>query len=523
MAFDENAAGHILKSYKCLVGELIPNQAVTFSDQPSTTGAQGSQCIMDYWEGYEAMSKIETFGASLDIGIKGVLGLDVGYQETVAQKTTNHSVVLYIDSRVKRFVTEGGAVKWRDDTVRPTPGDLNSYIRFYTKYGDRFVSSVTTGARYALALVYFATTHDEAQEVKANLGLSANIKGIPVTTEIRNDLAKGMEKINVACQLRVVADGLADFKGGVPSVDDPPTRHIDFAMGILTQELPKPAVVDLKLTSYNVVPDDEQVFYQVDQNIDRFEKVRDDAFQIRALYKHVKWISLIYRYFGNAPDPKLDTVGKEAELDMKALRGALLSYEESPARKLGDLPELKSLRHGVPELNVQDWESPLYGTDDGRKKYDLMSGPDWKVNPWRIATVRISRWADYVGDIEIKYERLYLTNVGLIQGYLSASEIGWFSLRNRGDDDGFFLGPAVTPSSDAYVKFMKLRCGAGLDYIAFKFSDNIEASGGGDGGGEVHLEEQRTCVTGFRSSTEPYAALFGLKILGKTFLPTHWV
>jgi hypothetical protein len=514
MELDLIGKDNLLSSFKSLIGKEVPNRAVDFDDPPNTSGGNG-YCIMDYWEGYEAMSKTETFDASLGIGIKGVLSLDAGYSDKIASKTTNHSVVLLIDSRADRKFTRVRSVKWRDGVTLPTPGDPSSYRDFYTKYGDRFVSSVTTGARYTLALIYFATTAQEAQEVKTNLGLSASIKGAPVEGAIKDNLAKGMEKINVQCKALYSAVGLGDIEGGMPPSESPPTKLLDFALSIQTKNLPEAAIVDVGLESYNVIPGDTHVFGPVDENLTRFNSVTAKAQQARTLYKRADWLSTVYHYFGNTPDPELDQLRKEVKEDLLALNQVLDTYESNPGDVV-TLPELQSIKRDLPELNVQDWESTLYGTDRGEHKHRSMANPDWPKSPWRIGGVRVSRWAEYVGDIEVRYDRLYLTNAGPV-----IQEIGWSSLRDRGNDDGFFIGPHGTPSNDAYVKALNIRCGEFLDRFAIQFSDNVEANGGG-GGMEIHLKEDQNCITGFVTNTDPGMPLYGLKILGKKFLPTHW-
>jgi hypothetical protein len=374
MKIDTVGQSALLRGIKSLSGEELPSPALTLTDPPA--GCAGSNsCIIDYWEGFEAMSKTETFDASFSIGIKGLLSFEAGHKEETVKKVTNHSVVLFIDSRAHRYYTQLNGVAWREGVQRPTPGDEESYRNFYQSYGDRYVSWAATGARYTLALIFTATGEQEAKNVKSVLGLEANIKGVPLEGGIHDKLADGLAKINTSCLILTSSKGTGGIKEGIPSLADSPIKHVNFALSLHTIDLPEPAVIDRRLSSYESVPDKIKVFAPIEKNLSRFDGVAVEAERAQTLRKRIAWIHAVNHFFGNpAPaDPKLLKLENLVKEDLAALRQTLRRYEESPSLPV-QMPEVQSTCQPMPELSVQGWRSEEFGDPQG-KGFELMAEP----------------------------------------------------------------------------------------------------------------------------------------------------
>jgi hypothetical protein len=133
--------------------------------------------------------------------------------------------------------------------------------------------------------------------------------------------------------------------------------------------------------------------------------------------------------------------------------------------------------------------------------------------------LRFIGWGPYIGDIEVHFERLYLTNAGPV-----TRSMGWKFLRKRDPKaGGFFPGPHVTPASDAHVTNIDLRCGSAIDQLKVRFNDQIIAQFGGGGGGPHSVEMSGSCLTGFYCHSHQGEALRSLGFICQRFLPLHWV
>ena len=83
----------LYQGFKRVEGLAALNSAVTMQDgdKMESTRYEGGvgKCKLYCLEKSEAMSKAENFSLSLDIGLKGVLGLNAGIDTSESKKVTN--------------------------------------------------------------------------------------------------------------------------------------------------------------------------------------------------------------------------------------------------------------------------------------------------------------------------------------------------------------------------------------------------------------------------------------------------
>lgn len=429
--------------------------------------------------------------------------------------------MLIIDSIARRHKTSIKNVEWKDDVDLPVEGKPESFRDFYDLYGDSFVSSVTTGARFYMAISINATSQEEADSTKAQLGVSANIKGMPVKADTKVGIANFLKNTNLDISVLTKTLGI----GGTGQEVDPDrskskdevTELLNYAFNLQTKPLPEPAIIERVFSGYENVKGGK-MFRELSRNREIFYEVGGpmSLAQFRnECRKKIELITAVHEVFGNFQDEGLNRKREKIEADCEALRGVFRAYTENPGLPV-KVPEMKFKDRRAPELQFTSGSSDTWGMRSGQD-YRFQHKKSWRDQPWRISKIRLAEVKDspmfsstiMLGDIAVCFEEIYVNNEGA-----QFREMEWQSLRLLGDSNKFHQKREYTLSRNAILHEVSGHCGAKMDSIKMVFSDGNTPEAGTVGGGHFYSWnwDSQKMVTGMSASANSEAPLSHLEL-----------
>src|SRR5262249_45610476 len=137
----------------------------------------------------------------------------------------------------------------------PTPAGLN---QFFQTYGDCFVSSLTVGAEYIAAFVFYAQSQEEQTAVTTAL----SAQGITDEGDLSASVAAGLQVATTTIQTRQASDQIVNGITGL-NLPQGPQAMIAFALDFGTLQPDAPTVVSYGTTGYEHVDGFAALFGQL--------------------------------------------------------------------------------------------------------------------------------------------------------------------------------------------------------------------------------------------------------------------
>ncbi|GMA59715.1 jacalin-like lectin [Alicyclobacillus fastidiosus] len=353
---------------------------------------------------YRVVTDFESFTRAINLSASAsvsYLGYSVSDKASFAQSlsltTYSITVIAYghkvSENRVARDV------KWREGVEIPTPTTLNA---FYQQYGDSFVSQIKRGAEYIGVYVFYAQSREEQQSIQNTLAAKGIYDGVTLSASLQSGLSEVQQSVQTRQRFAQVLYGFKSLK--LPS----PDNIASFLDGeFATREPDAPTVISYATSGYETALNTE-----VFKPIERTRRLFDGQFtsvtlaqviaKMAYLKNQVEYIGRVYDTYGwnNENDSTYVNNAKIIESDWSELSSLITKIYDDPSQQY-EIPDLQSLKFGVPELNFRiNANEPYWGGSGG----DAFQDVTYKsvLNQTRIARIVI-RGGAYVDRLEVTY------------------------------------------------------------------------------------------------------------------------
>ncbi|HTT99246.1 MAG TPA: hypothetical protein VMF58_14450 [Rhizomicrobium sp.] len=381
-----------------------------------------------------------------------------------------------------------------------TPPQDDKQVRdFVRSYGDSYISSVMHGGEYYAVYTFYSQTREEQQ----SLAVEMKAKGIFDVVKIDAGLQVKLDDFVSTTTTRVA------FSQSISGMRNPklpePKDLIRFALDFPSTELTAPTVVSFRTTGYERVPkfsDFEKVVknrqYFVGRGID--DGLTAKLVSVQQLISQIGMIEHVYKFYGGFEDKKLIDVRGLAATDLTTINDQMVAFEDDPLQSFA-MPDLPSLKDGVPSLKYKAGKSQLYGGGGGEPFED--------VSP-AVAIQEMTRIVNIQMRSGARVDRLATT--------YENSHGKWTVVRGGG---GGSLGPLMTLLSGEFINAASGRSGSRVDRLKLTTTSGQSVEGGRDGGNPFDWSVPKDAILyGFsgRSAKEVDAIAFNYA----TFEPAKW-
>jgi hypothetical protein len=376
----------------------------------------------------------------------------------------------------------------------------NSDIRkFFSSYGDSYVSSRTRGGEYYAVYTFYSETREEQQSLAIDLKAHGLYDGVTVDASLQTKLSTFTSTTKTRVSLNQNISGIQN-----PSLPDG-NGIIAFALGFPSQVLTAPAIIAFLADGYEHVPN-FGAFGTVPANRNYFggtgivDGLTATLVQVQQLKNQIGWLQSIYNFYGYSGDSKLSDSAGKAQHDLAAINTQIQAWVSDPTQSF-TAPSFQSTSLGTPSLNYSIAYSPAHGGGGG--------GPFFDINPTTyiqqqssIANVQL-RSGGYVDALIVTYQ----TNKG--------------SQQFKHGGDGGNLSALLTLLPGQFVTRIFGRSGEYVDNLTVQLSDGRTVGGGGGGGGPYDWSvPSGSFVLGFSGRSGGY--LDQIQVIYATLAPAKW-
>lgn len=240
--------------------------------------------------------------------------------------------------------------------------DEDGLLRFFSEYGDSWVTQLTAGREYLAAFVFKSQTRKEKEEVEASLRAKGVVGGATIQASFALAMKSAMESSKVEVVMRSHSSGVSSKT--LPQCINPADLNdvIKFAAafsGLDGADSDQPETVDLKVEGY------EASFRKVSEFA--YFKDHRTAFlgkgagiiglaawiaQLTQVHQNYKAIKKVYDFYGLSFDVDLDRRYKLAMDDLEKLKDHVAKVSKGITTKPDPYTQPESIKWGLPELNA---------------------------------------------------------------------------------------------------------------------------------------------------------------------------
>lgn len=230
----------LFQGYNTLTGAALTKAVAGTPDQPSgVTKSMVSLCTDT-----ESVFKSLEIDASV-AGSYGMFSADAKFKFVQDMKLTTNSIVVLVYCSMEQTYTSSNFKIMPEADALIAPGKTANFI---ATYGNTFVSTVTKGAEYMAAFVFYSETLEQKLVVEASLGFKVNGGGGSLDASLSTKLQNAQSSAKVRMSLVQTITG---FSGGSVTLPTPDADAIiKFGLAFSNLKPDQPTTVSFGVTGY---------------------------------------------------------------------------------------------------------------------------------------------------------------------------------------------------------------------------------------------------------------------------------
>lgn len=230
----------LFQGYNTLTGAALTKAVAGTPDKPAgVTKSMVSLCTDT-----ESVFKSLEVNASV-AGSYGMFSADAKFHFVQDMKLTTNSIVVLVYCSMQQTYTSSDFKIMPEADAMIAPGKTSNFI---ASYGNTFVSSVTKGAEYMAAFVFYSETLEQKLVVEASLGFKVNGGGGSLDASLSTKLQNAQSSAKVRMSL---VQSITGFSGGsvtLPAADA--DSIIKFGLAFSSLKPDEPTTVSFGVTGY---------------------------------------------------------------------------------------------------------------------------------------------------------------------------------------------------------------------------------------------------------------------------------
>lgn len=348
MSLPATTPSRLLQGYN-LVTRAAKATALDDKGSASATSPKSTSTI-NVCYGYTSVAQVLQIEASASLGFAGIGGGSARHSFFNSLNITKTSLTVLVHAKYEDR-TEFADSPILSEEAKATAS--KSIATFVAEYGDCYVSSITLGAEYIAAFVFYSESRDEATRIQDSLSASGIMDGISASASFSKSIETVSKSVSARTSFRQILNGIEGQ--AYPGAE---------AIGQFALDFPKlakgsTAVLAFVTSGYEEVSELTDAMACVAENRQYFCGIPnlltgklDELADICASREQAKEIKRIYEFYNHEfVDEKLATQTAIMDKDIKAVQKQMASYVRNPTRAIEEI-DLQSLQFGTPMLRL---------------------------------------------------------------------------------------------------------------------------------------------------------------------------
>lgn len=282
------------------------------------------------------------------------------------------------------------------------PRDDAEADQFVRRYGDSFVSEITTGSEYLAVHTFHPLTRKSRDEIAARL----KARGIVTGATVDGNLADAFRKLVTQ---DIAFDYVLHQFLTAPDLTVPENwwHSMEFAIQFPARRAVAAEPISWMCSGYGTVDDTTRGFAKVVENRSRFigtdlaDGLTRQLSQVTKISNQIAWVSDLYDLYCGYDDPILTERAAAAQADIQAIRDQMTAFAVTPT---ADFPKLtqKSPDNGVPLPDCDVHKGEYWGSRHGTA-FSIEDEGDLILRRTRPASIRVHAEDNRVVGLSITY------------------------------------------------------------------------------------------------------------------------
>jgi hypothetical protein len=232
---------------------------------------------------------------------------------------------------------------------------------FFQKYGDSWISQISTGGAYYATYAFYAESKKEQDDLKATFSAGGISTGGSLTVDLQTNLTKIYQSSTTRVSFQQNMEGFAHL----PYPES--TQIIEFALKFTSLDPDSPVVISYQKTGYeSLVPNFQQIVLnrQLVEGLGTQPGLAHKLVLLDTLQNQIGWLKQVYQTYNNyTGDSQLIQNLAQVNTDYAALISFISNKIDSdPTQDYSDsIPPLPSVLYSTPQLNYQWAYSNAWG------------------------------------------------------------------------------------------------------------------------------------------------------------------
>jgi hypothetical protein len=264
---------------------------------------------------------------------------------------------------------------------------------FFRRYGDSWISQVSTGGAYYAIYAFYAESKEEQNELTASFAAKGISLGGSLTVDLQANLSNIYQSSTTRVSFQQNMEGFAHL--ALPES----TQIITFARNFTSLVPDSEVVISYQKKGYEALGIAFQPIVRNRQLVEGLGTQPGLASQLvllNTLRNQMRWLQEVYQTYTYTGDSQLLQNVAQANADYATLIDFISNKMNSDPTQdySGAIPPLPSLQYGTPQLNYRWGYSPVWGGNGGNGFNDTQ--PNWIPQQVTLGSIQLrgDKWMD---------------------------------------------------------------------------------------------------------------------------------